>query len=299
MVTGLRIAAFVGVGLLAVSCGADDCVDATVPLDALAGECTVVTYTPPTSGSAMRAMLCRPPEGEERFGGMVLVHGGGGNSGDPADVASWEVAYRDAGMTTLSIEYLLHDPESGSATWPIPESNVKAAVQFMRLHADELALEDAQVLLHGFSAGARLGGIVATTPGSSEFESAELWPGVSDDVTSFIGFYGYYDGQQFEGDTYYADGAIPQAAVAMDHADAMTGPVQLTHGDTDPIVPAQQSVDFAAALEDADKEVNLTIVDDASTHVFDGYGEADITPKGEAAATEMIDWYESLIAGDS
>lgn len=290
----LPVAVFVA-AIGVAGCGDDaETAFSTPPVDAPAGECSLVTYTPPSARRPMNAILCRPEAGEERFGGVVLVHGGGGTGGTALDAAAWEAAYRAAGLATLSIEYWLHDPSSGTAAWPTPESNAKAAVQFLRMHDGELGL-DGNVFLHGWSAGARLGGVVATTPGDSSFPSDELWPGVSDDITSFIGWYGYYDGHQFDEDTYYENGEIPPAAIAINNVAAVTGPVQLTHGEDDPVVPVEQSIEFADALAEAGKEVNLNVVSNASSHVFDGYGENEITPAGASAAEEMVAWYESLM----
>jgi acetyl esterase/lipase len=281
--------------ITSVACRGSDEPDAP-ELTTQPGTCEVVAYTPATASQEFRAMLCRPAEDIARPSGIVLVHGGGGYAGEVVDVASWEQAYRGAGLTTLSIAYYLHDPESGRQAWPLPEQNVKAGVQFLRLHQEELGIEN--IVLHGWSAGGRLGGIVYTTPNDPAFQGPELWEDVDDKVDSFIGFYGYYDGQQFYPDTYYGPEGIPPEAVAIDNVSSDGGPVQLAVGDSDYLIPPEQTYKFAEALQNAGVEVNLSVAQDAAVHVFDGYGQADITPQGQEVAEDMVAWYTELIGED-
>jgi hypothetical protein len=112
-----RAPALLVVSLVVGACGTDAEEPSVAPLGAPSGECTPVTYTPPTTRRSMDALLCRPEAGAERYGGIVLVHGGGGTGGTALDAANWEAAYRAAGLTTLSIEYWIHDPASGIAAW--------------------------------------------------------------------------------------------------------------------------------------------------------------------------------------
>jgi acetyl esterase/lipase len=108
------------------------------------------------------------------------------------------------GYTTFSIDYRLTDIATDNGVWPEPEQDVKAAIQFTRLAGSTLGTN--QVVVQGHSAGARLGGVVLTTPDDVAFQRAQLWTAVSDAADGFIGFYGYYDGFQFEWDAYYGKG---------------------------------------------------------------------------------------------
>lgn len=220
----------------------------------------------------------------------MLVHGGGGYTGAPEATVAWRNVHLEADRTTFTIEYALVDPEDESqdALWPLAEQNVKAAVQFVR--ADDTLLVD-DIVIHGFSAGARLGAIVATTGGDPAFAGAELWPGVSDAINGAILFYGYYDGYQYYADDYYGT-EIPSAAIAIDEVDAVDPAVLLVHGTDDGLVSVEQSVDFAAAVDDAGGEATLVLVDGAN-HAFDGYAAETLTDAG----TELVDEIDSYMAG--
>jgi acetyl esterase/lipase len=172
------------------------------------GAATQLVYTPPTASRAFGGLLVRPAS-TQRPTAIVLVHGGGATGGSQADSASWSDWYRDHGYLTFSIDYRLVDPATDTGIYPIPEQNVKAAVQYLRQHADELGIE--RIVVQGHSAGARLAGIAATTADLPAFSGREVWDGVSDRIEAMIGFYGYYDGAQYQDVAYYGgDGSAPR-----------------------------------------------------------------------------------------
>ena len=80
--------------------------------------CGTVTYTPPTASEAHRADLCRPA-GDPR-GAVILVHGGGGYSGDRSTTREWADWYRAQGFVTLSIDYTLLGDGSPEPVYPRP-----------------------------------------------------------------------------------------------------------------------------------------------------------------------------------
>ena len=160
-----------------------------------------------------------PPDRETDEVAIVLVHGGAGQLGDRSDLSAWQARYREAGFTTLSIDYKLLGAEPGEPVYPVPELNAKAAVPFLHLHGRELGTS--QVIVQGHSAGARLRGMLLTTRRDPGLKGPELWPGVSDAIDGLIGFYGYFDGYQFEAARYYGgDGIAPSSATSTINASA-------------------------------------------------------------------------------
>ena len=180
---------------------------AVVVVPAREPDCEVVVYTPASALEPMSAEWCVPAG----HGGdaVVLVHGGGGYEGDPDDVGVWRDEHLAAGRATLAIEYTLLDVDAGASVYPLPEQNVMAAVQWARRHAD------GGVIVHGFSAGARLAAIVATAADDPAFAGGEMHAGVSARVDGAILFYGYYDGSQFHGEQYYGAAVVPAEASAI------------------------------------------------------------------------------------
>lgn len=264
----------------------------TVPaLGVAAGTCADVVYTPPTASSERTGTLCLPT-GDAADTAILLIHGGGGVIGDRSDLAAWQAYYQDDGYATLSTDYALLESADDAPLYPLPEQNAKAAVQWLRLHLAELGSD--QIVVQGHSAGARLGGVLLTTPGDASFDGRELWPEVSDAVDGFIGFYGYYDGVQFEAIDYYGgDGSAAPDATSIARASDASAPVLLIHGDTDTLIRVDHSVDFAVALRAAGTEVETMLVAGAN-HGFDGYDQAELTVDGLRAADRTLAWLQRI-----
>lgn len=243
--------------------------------------CEVVVYTPATAASPMTGEWCAASGHDGDV--VVLVHGGGGYEGDPSDVAVWRDEHLAAGRATLVIEYTLLDVGSGVATYPQPEQNVMAAVQYARMRVD------GDVIVHGFSAGARLAAIVATVADDPAFDGDELYDGVSARVDGAILFYGYYDGSQFHGEQYYGPSGAAAEASAIDMISPDDPPMLIVHGTDDVMTDPAGALEFAAALDAVGGEAELVLVD-GENHVFDGYG-ADVLTEAGAALVPTIDAY--------
>ncbi|MGZ4729181.1 MAG: alpha/beta hydrolase [Acidimicrobiales bacterium] len=256
------------------------------------GAAAELVFTPPRATRAFSGLLVRPGA-DQRSTAIVLVHGGGATGGSQSDSVAWSDWYRDHGYLTFSIDYRLVDPAVDTGIYPIPEQNTKAAVQYLRMHAADLGID--RVVVQGHSAGARLGGIVATTSDLPAFAGREVWSGVSDRIDGFIGFYGYYDGVQYEPVAYYGGtGVAPSTAVSTGRAPRATGPVYLLHGDADSIVGVNRTHAFADALEAAGADVVLEVVPGAD-HAYDGYGSSALTPIGLETASRLAAWLERTI----
>ena len=255
-----------------------------------------VVFTPPHERTE-RGILREPAQPHHRTA-IVLVHGGGGMAGDRDDgrVRAWQHLYTDAGYVTFAVDYLVATPRTPAPVYPKPESDVKSAVQYLRMHASELGIDPNNIVVQGFSAGARLGGQLLVAPDDPAFDGGTRWPAPSDRIAGFIGFYGYYSGFQFGPDKYYGgprnspDPAVRarwDMADSAARADAATGPALLFHGTTDPL-PIGFSTAFADDLRAAGKDAEMVTVPGA-THGFD-WVKGKITPAGHAAARRALDW---------
>lgn len=215
---------------------------------------------------------------------MLLIHGGGGYAGSRSDLRAWQAFYARNGIVTLSIDYTLTG-EGGTPTYPRPEQNAKAAVQYLRLHEGELGTD--RVVVQGHSAGARLGAILLTTPDDTSFAGRELRRGVSDSIDGFIGYYGYYGGNQLRTAAYYG-GATNGDANSVANAGRASGPALLLHGRADSVVPTDRSTRFDQALRRVGGDARLVLV--AGDHGFDGYGGNGLTATGTRTAREAVQW---------
>ena len=164
-------------------------------------------------------------------------------------------------------------------------------MQYLRTVGAQLGV--GSIVVQGNSAGARLAAIAATTGDDAAFCGDELWDGVSDAVDGMVGFYGYYDGTQFNGVAYYGgDGAPPAAAAPIGNAAAVSGWTLLVHGTADSIVGVSASEDYAATLGAVGAEVDLVEIQGAE-HGLDGYDTAELTAVGEQLARMIVDTIHS------
>ena len=265
----------------------------------LAPGCTTVITTPPTSSDQRLGDLCIP-EGPHRDVAVVLVHGGGGFGGSRSDMSGWAQVYQYNGYVTLSIDYLIFGETTRSPVYPEPEQDVKAAVQWVRDHAAELGVDLDRIVVHGSSAGSRLGGQVYVSGDDPFYYGAEMWPRTPDHINGFIGFYGYYTGLSADEERYYGgpesspDPEVRERwkkANSVINAEGAHGPALLIHGEEDGVIPVGQTERFAAALDQAG-EVVATKVLPGLDHGFDVVDGGALTDEGRAIARTVLDWLD-------
>ncbi|MBF4585699.1 alpha/beta hydrolase [Curtobacterium sp. VKM Ac-2887] len=89
--------------------------------------------------------------------GLVWVHGGGfagGSIGMPeSDTVARELAF-EHGILVVTVDYALSNGQD--VTYPIPHTQVRDAVEWVRAHRTELGLPDRPIALGGASAGASI-----------------------------------------------------------------------------------------------------------------------------------------------
>lgn len=94
---------------------------------------------------------------------IVYVHGGGWLGGNKTTTANDWLA--EAGFFTVSIDYRLTDV----ATFPAQIHDVKAAIRWVRAHAEEWNVNPEKIGVWGSSAGGHLAALCAVTNGMAEF----------------------------------------------------------------------------------------------------------------------------------
>lgn len=107
---------------------------------------------------------------------VVMVHGGGWDSGDRMQIAHFNHWLAGQGYHVAAISYRLA-PEY---PWPAQRADTLQAITWLKAHAVELQLDPQRMVLMGRSAGAQIAAAVAY---------GEPDPG----VRGFIGLYGVYD----------------------------------------------------------------------------------------------------------
>ncbi len=115
----------------------------------------------PTTGVAPRPLL-------------VWIHGGGWSGGSRFPAPAHALQMRERGFSVASISYRL---SGQSALWggepvsfPAQIHDAKAAIRWLRAHAEEYSIDPNRVAVWGSSAGGHLAALVGTSGNDSELE---------------------------------------------------------------------------------------------------------------------------------
>ena len=245
------------------------------------------------------------PNWHERRPLIVWVHGGAFRMGDKADGIGFVLDLRERGYAVASVNYRLSD----EALFPAQIHDVKAAVRWLRAHADQYRLDPDRFGAWGPSAGGHLVAMLGTSAGVAELEGAALGNDEqSSTVQAVVDWFGPTDFLQMErqavpGSTFRHDpadspesqlvgGPIQQRPAEVARANPITyvtrnrptPPFLIQHGTRDPLVPPGQSQLLYDALVAAGKQAQLDLLEgeghgggyfdtpDSLAHVRDFFG---------------------------
>ena len=219
----------------------------------------------------------------EPFPVLVWIHGGAWRSGTKEDDVP--AAYVHDGYAVASVGYRL----SQHAPFPAQLEDVKAAVRWLRAHADEYGLNADQIAAWGASAGGHLAALLGTT---GELDTFDVGPHLSHSsrVQAVVDYYGPTDFLQM--DAQRIPGSMEHNPPDSPESELIGGPIQtlplktaranpvtyvspgdppflIIHGDLDRLVPYQQSLLLEYALEQAGVPVELYLVKGAGHGGFE------------------------------
>jgi acetyl esterase/lipase len=202
----------------------------------------------------------------------------------------------DAGYAIARIGYRL----SGEAQFPTQLHDCKAAVRYLRRHADALRLDEERFVAMGESAGGHLACMLGLTGNRPELEGEVGVMGRSSAVQAVVDWYGPTElltmDEQLGPSTFqpHNDPASPEArlvggpiqqlkdktraASPVTYVSASAPPFLIQHGTADRIVPVGQGRALAAALEKAGTKVEFVAITGAD-HCFWGVDTTPIMPK--------------------
>jgi acetyl esterase/lipase len=234
---------------------------------------------------------------------VIWIHGGawrqGTNKREAPPLAPARIGERilAAGYALARVTYRL----SGEARFPAQLHDVKAAVRWLRHHADELGIDPARFAAWGESAGGHLAAMVALTAddpslagkqgvldASDTVQAAVVWYGPSDLLTMAAQSHpqGLLDHDAPDAPEGLLVGGPVQdlpresaAASPVTYASADAPPLLLVHGAEDRIVPHGQSQELHRRLTAAGARSELHIVPGAD-HCFLGVEVALLVDEG-------------------
>ncbi len=263
------VVALQGLALLAATLAGASEVDVGIAVD------RGLVYARP-AGEALRADLYRP-DAPGPFPGVLVVHGGSWTRGSRSRMARVAERLAEAGYAAVSVDYR----KTPAHRFPAPVHDCKAAVRWMRDHADALHVDPERVAGFGYSSGAHLVAMLATTtPGdgleggapaeatSSRLQAAVLG-GAPTDLRLFPPnptLHRFLGGSRDELPDLYA------VASPITHVSADDPPVFLYHGTQDWIVGIDHARSMARALDEAGvpHELHESQLGHAATFVMDG-----------------------------
>ncbi|WP_290144575.1 alpha/beta hydrolase fold domain-containing protein, partial [Duncaniella muris] len=122
------------------------------------------------------------PDDEKIYPALLMIHGGGWNSGDKSLQVPMAQQIAKNGYVTIPVEYRLI-PE---AVYPAGLHDVKTAIRWVRAHAAEYGIDPDRIAVSGCSAGAQLATLAGVTNGSRRHEGKGQWRKTSSDVQAVI-----------------------------------------------------------------------------------------------------------------
>jgi len=198
---------------------------------------------------------------------IVYIHGGGWMVGDK-NQAKWRMqAFMESGeYAVASVNYRL----SGDDLWPAQIHDCKAALRWLKAHADAYGYDKDRFILVGVSAGGHLAAMLATTEGRSDLAGTvgkHLKEG--DDVAAAVVICGptaliplketneaepHKGGpliRRLLGATAQEQPELARSASPLVHVSKRSAPMLLVYGEEDPLVTLDHGVQFHDALREA------------------------------------------------
>jgi acetyl esterase/lipase len=212
---------------------------------------------------------------------VVWIHGGGWQAGNKDHCPA--LALVREGFVVASIDYRLTD----TAIYPAQIHDCKAAIRWLRAHAEAYHIDVNHVGAWGASAGGHLVALLGTSGDVKELEGDEGNLDQSSRVQAVCDWFGPTDLLKFSKEAEQAKFPNPQAAeephsmvgklfggAIKDKAELAKSanpitfitkddpPFLIMHGDKDLLVPLAQSQDLLDALKSAGVEATLDVIKD-------------------------------------
>jgi acetyl esterase/lipase len=213
------------------------------------------------------------PAGAATPGLVVWVHGGAWNAGTKAQYPKELVA---SGFAVASVDFR----QTSEAPFPANVHDIKAAIRFLRANAARYGYRAERIAIAGASSGGHLAALVGVTNGHAELEGkVGDQPQQSSNVQAIVSYFGASNLTTILAQSTPHGlsvrkpalerllGALPESAPELArlaspvfHVDRNDPPLLLLHGDQDPQMPVNQSLELQGAYEKAGPAVHLDIV---------------------------------------
>lgn len=243
---------------------------------------------------------------------IVYVPGGGFTSSEHEKYMEMRTALAQAGFVVAAAEYRVVPNR-----FPAPLEDGKAAVRYLRAHAESYGIDPKRIGVLGDSAGGWLAQLMATTSDETGYDKGDFLD-QSSAVQAAVSLYGISDMRNigeglppevaevhrspavteallvngaafntFPGAPVDADPAKALAASAMGHLDGAKPPMLLMHGTADKLVSPVQSSQLFEALKARGDTVEYVLVE--------GAGHGDLKWYQPAVIDRVVAWFQAKL----
>lgn len=205
---------------------------------------------------------------------IVWVHGGGWQAGSKENCPPLAAGYVQRGYAVASLNYRL----SSHAVFPAQIEDCKAAIRWLRAHAEHYGIDPARIGAWGSSAGGHLAALLGTSGDVGGFDVGQHLD-QSSRVQAVCDYFGPTDfialAKERDADRPASDWSPASKLIGgfvLDHPDKVARanpityvsaddpPMLIVHGDQDPLVPLGQSELLLAALQKAGVSFRLHVI---------------------------------------
>ncbi len=231
---------------------------------------------------------------EQNGAGVLFMVSGGWFSrwSDPYQVASGDDRRSGSFQKLLANGYTVFMVRHGSAPlFKVPDAvaDVRRAVRYVRLHADDFGIDADRLGVFGGSAGGHLSLMLGNASDEGDQASSDPIAQTGNRVAAVVAYFPPVDLQGIVGpnDRFPALDFDPARAADISplrFVSADDPPTLLVHGDADELVPLSHSERIQAAFEEAEVTSRLIVIEGAG-HGFRGEDE-------ELASNALVAWFD-------
>lgn len=247
-----------------------------------------VTYSPTGWPQELKADIFTP-RGLGPYAAVLVIHGGGWDSGERDDMDDFCVRLAEHGYVAVTVDYRLA-PEY---KFPAQLHDLQQAVRWLRNKSESLSVEPDRIGVLGYSAGGHLAALLGSVGDGDPLDAPH--GGADTRVRAVVSGAGPTDLRKYDGGELvpqFIGGSkeqMPDAfamASPITHVSANDPPMFFYHGTLDTLVPSDHSEDMKKALDAANVPAEIYLLSGLShitLRVFDG--------RPKKAALQFLDRY--------